>query len=180
MKIEDSERMIALTREIKKKGRDKDVFGEHAYLATQPNRRAQQHEKQAWKKKVKFSGTVVMNTGSAEFNGMENLDSEIKMEVFGETKDGSETWAVKPAGKTSVRQLLTKRKGKDVRRFWQCLYRSWDITWKGSFIGKDKETLDQAGEMSMCLASHFRILLSHRGFTKNTICKVIYASFDNL
>ena len=94
MKIEDSEQMIALTREIKKKGRDKDVFGEHAYLATQASRGAQQHEKQVWEKKVKFSGTVVMNTGSAEFNGLENLNAEIKMEVFGETKCGSGTWAV--------------------------------------------------------------------------------------
>ena len=51
MKIEDSKRMIALTREIKKKGRDKDVFGEHAYLVTQPTRGAQQHEQQAWGKK---------------------------------------------------------------------------------------------------------------------------------
>ena len=109
--------MIALTREIKKKGRDKDVFGEHTYLATQPNRRAQQHEKQAWKKKVKFSRTVGMNTGSAEFNGLENPDTEIEMEVFGEIKDGSGTWAVKRAGKTSVRQLLTKLKGTDGRRF---------------------------------------------------------------
>ena len=34
--------------------------------------------------------------------------------------------------------------------------------------------------MSMCLASHIRIVLSHRGFTKKTICKLIYASFDDL
>ena len=107
-----------------------------------------------------------MNTGSAEFNGLENPDAEIEMEVFGETKDGSGTWAVKPAGKTSVRQLLTKLKGKDGRKFWQSLYQGWDGTWKGSFIGKDKETLDQAGEVSMCLASHIRILLSLQGFTK--------------
>ena len=32
----------------------------------------------------------------------------------------------------------------------------------------------------MCLASHLRIVLSHRGFTKETICKLIYASFDDL
>ena len=121
MKIDDSERMIALTREIKKKGRDKDVFGEHAYLATQPSRGAQQHEKQAWEKKVKFSGTVVMNMGSAEFNGLENPDAEVETNIFGEVNDGSGTWAVKPAGMTSARQLLTKMKGKDGRRFWQCL-----------------------------------------------------------
>ena len=173
MKIENSERMIALTREIKKKGREKDVFGEHAYIATQPSRGAQQHEKQAWGKKVKFSGTVVMNMGSAEFNGLENPDTEVEMDIFGEANDGSGTWAVKPAGRTSVMQLLTKMKGKDGRRFWQCLSRSWDGTWKGTFIGKDKETLDQAGEVSMYLASHFRIVLSHRGFTKKTICKLI-------
>ena len=47
MKAEDLEQMIALTREIKKKGRDKDVFGEHSYLATQPGKGAQQHKKQA-------------------------------------------------------------------------------------------------------------------------------------
>ena len=34
--------------------------------------------------------------------------------------------------------------------------------------------------MSMCLALHFRIVLSHRGLTKKTICKLIYASFDDL
>ena len=45
MKVEDSERMISLTREIKKKGRDKDVFGDHGYLATQPVRGAQYHKK---------------------------------------------------------------------------------------------------------------------------------------
>ena len=98
MKIEDSEQMIALTREIKKKGRDKDVFGEHAYLATQPSRGAQQHEKQALEKKVKFSRTVVMNMGSAEFNGLGNSDAEIEMEIFCKTNDGSGTWAAKPAG----------------------------------------------------------------------------------
>ena len=92
------------------------------------------------------------------------------MDIFGKTNDGSGTWARKPAGRTSVRQLLTKTKGKDGRRFWQCLSRSWDGTWKGTFIRKDKETLNQAGEMSMCLASHLRILLSHRRFTKRTIC----------
>ena len=79
-----------------------------------------------------------------------------------------------------MRQLLTKMKGKDGRRFWQCLSRSWNGTWKSTFIGKDKETLDQGGEMSMCLASHLPIVLSQRGFTKNPICKLIYASFDNL
>ena len=105
--------MIALTREIKKKRRYKDVLGKHAYLANQHIIGAQQHEKQAWEKKVKFSGTVVMNTGSAEFNGLENCDAETEMEVFGELKDGSGTWAVMPAGKTLVRQLLTKLKGKD-------------------------------------------------------------------
>ena len=117
MKIDDSERMVVLTREIKKKGRDKDVFGEHAYLVTQLSRGAQQHEKQAWEKKVKFSGTVVMNMGSAEFNGLENLDAEVKMDICGKANDGSGTWARKSAGRTSVRQLLTKMKGKDGRRF---------------------------------------------------------------
>ena len=115
MKIDDSERMIALTREIKKKGREKDVFGEHAYIATQPSRGAQQHKKQAWEKKVKFSGTVVMNMGSAEFNGLENPDAEVEMDIFGEANGGSVTWSKKPAGRTSVRQLLTKMKGKDGR-----------------------------------------------------------------
>ena len=70
---------------------------------------------------MKFSGTVVMNMGSAKFDGLENPDAEIEMEIFGETNDSSGTWAVKPAGKTSVWQLLTKMKGKDGRRFWQCL-----------------------------------------------------------
>ena len=79
-----------------------------------------------------------------------------------------------------MRQLLTKLKGEDGRRFWQSLYQGWDGTWKGLFIGRDEETLDQAGEVSMCLASHIRILLSHGGFTKNTIFKLIYASFDDL
>ena len=115
MKINDSECMIALTREIKKKGRDKDVFGEHAYLATQPSRGAQQHKQQAWERKVKFSGTVVMNMGSAEFNGLENPDAEVEMDIFGKAHDGSSTWARKPAGTASVRQLLTKMKGKDGR-----------------------------------------------------------------
>ena len=32
----------------------------------------------------------------------------------------------------------------------------------------------------MGLASHLRIVLSHREFTKKTICKLIYASFDDL
>ena len=91
MKVEDSERMISLTRGIKMKGRDKDVFGEHAYLTTQPGKGAQQYEKQVWEKKVKFSGTVVMNTGSAEFNGLENPDAENEMNAFAELNDGSGT-----------------------------------------------------------------------------------------
>ena len=172
--------MIAPTREIKKKGRDKEVFGEDAYLATQPGKGAQQHEKQAWEKKVKFSRTVVMNTGSAKFNGLGNPDVEVDMEIFAEANDGSGTYAPEPAGKTTIRQLLTKMKGKDGKQFWQSLYQGWDGTWTGSFIGKGKNTLDKAGEVSMCLASHFRILLARRGFTKKCIFKLIYTSFDDL
>ena len=54
-----------------------------------------------------------MNMGSAEFNGLENPDAEVEMDIFGEANDGSGTWARKPAGRTSVRQLLTKMKGKE-------------------------------------------------------------------
>ena len=32
----------------------------------------------------------------------------------------------------------------------------------------------------MCLASHFGIILAHRGFTKKSIFRLIYASFDDL
>ena len=79
-----------------------------------------------------------------------------------------------------MRQLLIKLKGKDRSVLWQSLYQDWDGTWKGSFIGRDKRNLDQAGKVSMCLASHIRIILSHRGFTKKSIFKLIYASFDDL
>ena len=40
---------------------------------------------------MKFSGMVVMNTGSAEFNGLENPDAENEMNAFAELNDGSGT-----------------------------------------------------------------------------------------
>ena len=58
-----------------------------------------------------------MNTGSAEFNSLENPDAETEMEVFGELKDGSRAWVVRSAGNTSVRQLRIEPEGKDRRRF---------------------------------------------------------------
>ena len=66
---------------------------------------------------MKFSGTVVMNSGSAEFNGLENPDAEVEMEIFAAANDGSGTYVIRPAGKTTVRQLITKMKDQDGRRF---------------------------------------------------------------
>ena len=44
MNVKDTERMITLFREIKKKGLEKEMFGEHAYIAFQPIQ-GEQHEK---------------------------------------------------------------------------------------------------------------------------------------
>ena len=79
-----------------------------------------------------------------------------------------------------MRQLLIKLKGKDRSVLWQSLYQDWDGTWKSSFIKRDNGTLDKAGKVSMCLASHLRIILAHQGFTKQSIFRLIYASFDDL
>ena len=48
---------------------------------------------------MKSSGTVVMNSGSAEFNGLENPDAEVEMEIFAPANNGSGTYAIKPAKK---------------------------------------------------------------------------------
>ena len=53
-----------------------------------------------------------MNTGSADFDGLENPDAETEMVVSGELKDSTRTCAVRSAGKTSVRQPLTNLKGR--------------------------------------------------------------------
>ena len=86
MKVEDLEQMIALTREIKKKERDKDVFSKHSYLDTQHGKGDQQHKKAAWEKKIKFSGTMVMNTGSAQFNGLKTLTQRLKWRSLPKSK----------------------------------------------------------------------------------------------
>ena len=84
---------------------------------------------------------VVMNSGSAEFNGLENPDAEVEMEIFAAANNSSGTYVVKPAGNTTIRQLLTKMKGQDGRQLWQYLYKSWSALWTGSFLGKDKTCL---------------------------------------
>ena len=85
-----------------------------------------------WERKVKFSGTVMMNQGSVEFNGLENPDAEVQMETVDQT--------LAQPGKMSVRSILTKIRGPDNRRFWQCITRNWDGIYTGTFIGHDKET----------------------------------------
>ena len=51
---------------------------------------------------------VVMHSGSAKFNRLENLDAEVAMEIWTSANDGSGTHVVKPIKKTSARQLLKK------------------------------------------------------------------------
>ena len=50
---------------------------------------------------------------------------------------------------------------------------------RGPSSGKTKKTIDQAGKVSMYLTSCVRIILSQRGYTKQTIFNLIYASIHN-
>ena len=124
-----------------------------------------------WERKVKFSGMVMMNQGSVEFNGLENPDAEVLMETVYQT--------LAQPGKMSVRSILTKMRGPDNRRFWQCIARNWDGIFTGTFIGHDKETVGLAAEYSACCASQIRVYLQQRGFTRECIAKLLWESFDD-
>ena len=170
-KFEDQPRLVTLVKEIKKKGYEKDIFGEAAYFAFQPERNASGEHKKAWERKVKYSGTVMMNQGSVEFSGLENPDAEVQMEMIDQT--------LPQPGKMSVRSILSKMKGPGNKRFWQCIARNWDGIFTGTFIGHDKETLEMAAEYSACLASQLRVYLQRRGFTRECIAKLLWESFDD-
>ena len=177
MNVQDTERMIPLFREIKKKGLEKELFGEHADIGFQPIK-GEQHEKESWAKKVRFHGTVMRNTGSATFPGLEQPDVETEMERYEPTNDGSGTY-ITTKTTTSVRKLLTNLKGRDGRRLWQTLFPSWDGEWTGTFIGTDEGTLAETRAISACLASYLRILCARCGYTKKSIIKLLTNSFDD-
>ena len=60
---------------------------------------------------MKFSGTVVINPGSADFNGLENPDAEVEMKIFAPANDGSGTYTVKPTGKNNGQAAPHKNEG---------------------------------------------------------------------
>jgi len=170
-KVDDQPRLVNLVKEIKKKGYEKDIFGESCYLAFQPDRDATPDHKKVWERKVKYSGTVMMNQGSVEFNGLEFPDAEVQMEMVDPN--------LPQPGKMSIRMVLTKMKGPGKKRFWQCIAPNWDGIYTGTFIGKDEESLELAAEYSACCASQVRVLLQRRGFTRDSVAKLIYEAFDD-
>ena len=80
-RIKDKLNIVKVATECKKKGYDKDLFGEMAYFSLQPDRDAENKPKQVWEGRLRFSGTVQMNIGSVEFRGLENPDAEVEMEL---------------------------------------------------------------------------------------------------
>ena len=170
-KFEDQSRLVNLVQEIKKKGYEKDIFVEATYFVFQPDQDASTEHKKVWERKVKFSDTVMMNQGSVEFNGLENPDAEVLMEMVDQT--------LPQPGKMSVRSVLTKMKWPGSRCFWQCIALNWDGIFTGTFIGHDKETVGLAAEYSAYCASQIRVYLQRRGLTRECVTKLLWESFDD-
>ena len=100
--------MTAVFHEIKKKRREKDLFGEHVYIASQPISR-QTHEREAWAKEFRHHGMVMRNTGKATFAGLEYPDAETEIVRF-ELATGDSRLSTTTRMTTSVRKLLYKLK----------------------------------------------------------------------
>ena len=131
--------MTAVFREKEKKGRKKDLFGEHVYIATQPIN-GENHEKEAWASKIRHHGTVMRNMGEVTFPGLKFLDAVTNIERFEVAADGSGV-SITTSVTTSVRELLYKLKARDGNQLWQTLYLSWDGEWMEIFIGVDEGTI---------------------------------------
>ena len=157
--------MTAVFWEIKKKGREKELFGEHAYIAFQPIT-GEQHEKEHWAKRLRHHGAVMRNIGNGTFVGLEHPDAETVMERYEAATEGLETYTTTKM-KTSVRKLLTNLTARDGQRLWQTLYLSWEGEWRGTFIGMDKRTLAKAHAISTCLTSYLRVFCSRYGYKKS-------------
>ena len=164
-KFEDQSRLVNLVQEMKKKGYEKDIFGEAAYFAFQPDRDASAEHKKVWGRKVKFSDTIMMNQGIVEFSVLENPDAEVLMETVDQS--------LAQPRKMSVRSILTKMKGPDNRRFWQCITRNWDGNFTRRFIRHDKEMVGLVAEYSACCASQIRVYLQRLGFTRECVAKLL-------
>lgn len=131
----DRERIVPIVKEMKKKGYDKDEWGEYAYLFIRPNKEATIEQKRDWEKRIVFSGTVNSDLGIADFVGLEYPNTEVDMEKLVDNNDGTGTYSATTAGKISVSQLLSKMKGPDGDRFWQCTAQNWHGVWTGFFLG---------------------------------------------
>ena len=131
----DRERIVPIVKEMKKKGYDKDEWGEYAYLFIRPNKEATIEQKRDWEKRIVFSGTVNSDLGIADFVGLEYPNTEVDMENLVDNNDGTGTYSATTAGKISVSQLLSKMKGPDGDRFWQCTAQNWHGVWTGFFLG---------------------------------------------
>lgn len=171
---EHAERIQRVVREVRRRGMETRLFGEHAFFQYKLPSKADPETKRRFLNKLRNHGAIQKSTGSMILTGLVRPDWKVKVELH----DDANGPRASP-GEYSVRDLASKMMVGH-QRLWQGIFGNHSGGYTGFFPGTDQAANDLAIEIAGDLAGYLKCYLTRQGWKMVTIKQLIIKSFDEM